>query len=174
MLQEQEFRDLMASVCAPVTVVTGYQDGLPRGATVSSVASLSLRPPMITLALDERSSLLRCLLRTKRFGVNVLAHTQDKLATIFAAHDADRFGEADWLLYNGLPRLTGAASWMECEVTRAVSGGDHRLILGTITDADVTPRATLIHFRRQFGTHSSLAVLPLSSPRTPINEGTNS
>jgi flavin reductase (DIM6/NTAB) family NADH-FMN oxidoreductase RutF len=39
-MREQEFRDLMAGVCAPVTVVTTRYRGRPFGATVSSFASL--------------------------------------------------------------------------------------------------------------------------------------
>ncbi len=39
-IEPQRFRDLMAAVCAPVTVVTTSEDGQPYGATVSSFASL--------------------------------------------------------------------------------------------------------------------------------------
>ncbi len=40
MIEQQEFRDLMSGVCAPVTVVTTTVEGAPYGATVSSFASL--------------------------------------------------------------------------------------------------------------------------------------
>lgn len=71
MINEQAFRDLMAGVCAPVTIVTTHDDG-PHGATVSAFASLSLRPPMVTVALDRASGVLARILATGRFGVNVL------------------------------------------------------------------------------------------------------
>ena len=71
MLLDQEFRDLMAGVCAPVTVITTADDDGPHGATVSSLASLSLRPALLSIALDTRSSLLARILTTGRFGVNV-------------------------------------------------------------------------------------------------------
>lgn len=53
----QEFRDLMAGgVCAPVAVITtSDDDGPPHGATVSSLASLSLQPALLSIALDHRS-----------------------------------------------------------------------------------------------------------------------
>src|SRR5580692_8084113 len=54
MIGEQGFRDLMAAVCAQVTIVTAAEGG-PFGTTVSAFASLSLRPPMITVALASRS-----------------------------------------------------------------------------------------------------------------------
>ena len=39
MIQPRQFRDLMAGVCAPVTIVTTMTNGVPHGATVSSFAS---------------------------------------------------------------------------------------------------------------------------------------
>ena len=81
---EQEFRDLMTGVCAPVTVVTTADDDGPHGATVSSFASLSLSPALVTVALDRRSALLGRILGSRRFGVNVLASSDDDLALLFA------------------------------------------------------------------------------------------
>jgi flavin reductase (DIM6/NTAB) family NADH-FMN oxidoreductase RutF len=40
----QNFLDVMAHVCTPVTVVTTIADGVPHGTTVSAFMSLSLRP----------------------------------------------------------------------------------------------------------------------------------
>ena len=97
MIDPQRFRDLMAGVCAPVTVVTTLADGAPFGATVSSFASLSLDPPLVSVAFDRGSTLLRQIQSTGRFGVNILGQAQDDLAVTFARRGADRFGVADWL-----------------------------------------------------------------------------
>jgi flavin reductase (DIM6/NTAB) family NADH-FMN oxidoreductase RutF len=51
----QNFLDVMAQVCTPVTVVTTIADGVPHGMTVSAFMSLSLRPPVIAGALDLTS-----------------------------------------------------------------------------------------------------------------------
>ncbi len=58
-IEPQRFRDLMAAVCAPVTVVTTRDDDRPHGATVSSFGSLSREPPLITVAFDHRSPTFR-------------------------------------------------------------------------------------------------------------------
>jgi flavin reductase (DIM6/NTAB) family NADH-FMN oxidoreductase RutF len=166
MILDQEFRDLMAGVCAPVTIVTALRGSQPHGATVSAVAALSLDPPMITVALDRRSGLLACISRAGRFGVNVLAQGQDDLARTFASRDADRFGTAEWYLDHGLPRLAAAASWIACELDRAVEGGDHMLLLGQVTRASRTDSAPLVYSHRVFGTHSGFA----ARPRRPIND----
>lgn len=95
MVGEHAFRDLMAAVCAQVTIVTAAEGG-PFGTTVSAFASLSLRPPMVTVALDRGSRLLEPVLRTRRFGVNVLGQGQEETARLFAQRSANRFAAADW------------------------------------------------------------------------------
>src|ERR1700730_10967432 len=106
MIGEQGFRDLMAAVCAQVTIVTAAEGG-PFGTTVSAFASLSLRPPMVTVALDGGSRLLEPVLRTGRFGVNVLGHGQEEAARLFARRSVDRFAAVEWHYDHGLPRLSG-------------------------------------------------------------------
>src|ERR1035437_821050 len=97
MIDQQRFRDLMAGVCAPVTVVTTMADGAPFGATVSSFASLSLDPPLVSVAFDRASTLLGQIQSAGRFGVNVLGHAQGDLAMTFARRGADRFAATDWV-----------------------------------------------------------------------------
>ena len=89
-MRDQMFRDLMAAVCAPVTVVTAADEAGPHGATVSAFASLSLRPPLVTVALDRRSALLARILDTRRLGVNVLGSGDDEIALRFATGHGGR------------------------------------------------------------------------------------
>jgi flavin reductase (DIM6/NTAB) family NADH-FMN oxidoreductase RutF len=160
---EQAFRDLMSAVCAPVTVVTTADDA-PFGTTVSAFASLSLRPPMITAALARGSRLLRPVLRTGRFGVNVLGHGQDETARLFAHPSADRFAAADWHYDHGLPRLSGVTGWLVCDLANAVEGGDHVLLLGAVSHSETRTAPPLVYGHRAYGTHSGFA----SRPRRPI------
>lgn len=161
MIDPQQFRELMAGVCAPVTVVTTMADDLPHGATVSSFASLSLNPPLVSVAFDRGSALLRQIQAVGRFGVNILGHAQDELAMTFARHGADRFAAADWFDDHGLPRLAGAAGWMVCELYQTVEAGDHLLLFGLVRAAssrqDLAP---LVYAHRTFGTHSRFTERP--------------
>lgn len=156
MVGEQVFRDLMAAVCAQVTIVTAAEGG-PFGTTVSAFASLSLRPPMITVALDRTSHSLEPLLRTRRFGVNVLSQEQEDAARLFARRSANRFGAVDWHYDCGLPRLSGAPGWLACDLAQAVEGGDHMLLLGTVVHAEARTAPPLVYGHRVFGTHSGFA-----------------
>ncbi|MFJ1589118.1 flavin reductase family protein [Kitasatospora albolonga] len=167
MVTERDFKDLMADVCTPVAVVTVMADGLPHGTTVGSLTSLSLRPPMVTVALAHRSRLLPKILRAERFGVNLLGAGQAGVAAAFASPAADRFDGADWCLDDGLPRLREAPGWLACGLQRYVTGGDHLLLLGLVARVSGTrDTAPLVYGRRTFGTHSAFA---RGSPR-PITD----
>lgn len=153
-----EFRELMGSVCTPVTVIsTCTPDGAAHGTTVSAFASLSLDPPMISVALDRGSILLGHARRAGRIGVNVLAHDQEPVATAFARSGADKFAGMVWGWDHGMPRLFGAAGWLVAEVDQEVPGGDHVILLGRVVAAAATPGLPLIYARRTFGSHSVLA-----------------
>ncbi len=161
MIDEQQFRDLMSGVCAPVTVVTTTVDEVPYGATVSSFASLSLDPPLISVAFDRDSSLLSQIQAAGRFGVNILSHAQDELAMVFAQRGVDRFAVADWHMEAQLPRLTDAPGWMECDLHETVEAGDHLLLFGLVRSASSrADLAPLVYANRTFGTHSRFAERP--------------
>ena len=166
MVSEQAFRDLMAGVCAPVTVVTTAESGTPYGTTVSAFASLSLDPPMVTVALDRASSVLSRILDAGRLGVNVLGGVQGDLATVFARRGVDRFAGVPWRMEHGLPRLTEAPGWMACDLESVVEGGDHLLLLARVQQCATTTAAPLVYGHRTFGTHSAFA----HRPRRPITD----
>ncbi|HEY2521058.1 MAG TPA: flavin reductase family protein [Streptosporangiaceae bacterium] len=166
MVTDDEFRSLMAGVCAPVTVVTTADADGPAGSTVSAFASLSLHPPLISVAFGRGSSLLGRIQRTGRFGVNILAHGQEDVAVVFARHGVDGFASVHWQPESGLPRLCAASGWAACELYSDVEAGDHRLLFGLITQARRSDAAPLVYADQTYGTHSEFAV---RSPR-PITD----
>ncbi|MFD7923792.1 flavin reductase family protein [Streptomyces sp. NPDC059740] len=149
------FRQAMASVATPVSVVTTLERGRPHGTTVSAFASLSMDPPMVLIALDEHSHLLAVTRRTGRLALNVLSAGQDALATAFARKGTDKFAGVDWREEAGLPRLSGAGIWLACGVEAFLPGGDHFVVAATVTDGHVDEAAApLTYHRRRFGTHT--------------------
>ena len=167
MVTDDEFRSLMAGVCAPVTVVTTTGPDGPAGSTVSAFASLSLHPPLVSVAFGLESSLLPHLQRAGRFGINILAHGQEDVAVLFARRGVDRFAAVPWRLDHGLPRLTAASGWAVCELYKDVEAGDHRLLFGLVTQASRRDgTAPLVYADQTYGTHSEFAV---RSPR-PITD----
>lgn len=154
-MDQEGFKVLMAGVPAPVTIVSTMHQGEPKGTTVSSLASLSLAPALVSIALSEGSGLLAHLRRSRRFAINLLAHDQADLALRFASSVDDRFKGIDWFVQNDLPRLAGVARYMECEIESDLRGGDHILIFGRVLDFWISETPPLIYVARRFGTHSS-------------------
>ncbi|ROP27164.1 flavin reductase family protein [Pseudokineococcus lusitanus] len=150
------FREVMAGVCTPVSVVTTLTGGAPHGTTVSAFASLSLDPPMVLVSLDRRSDLLRRLPEGGRFGLNVLGSGQAPLAAAFARKGDDKFAGVAWDVEDGAPRLAGCPGWLACTVAARVDGGDHVVVLGQVRAAAADGGAPLTYFARSFGTHRAL------------------
>ena len=145
------FRNVMASVPAPVTVVTAIAAGNAHGTTVSAFASLSLDPPMVMVALDRNSELLNILRKTGEFGVNILQADQATWAGAFAKKGSDKFEGIPWSVDHGLPRLLGTG-WIACSVAALVDGGDHVIALGAVVGVDLAATGEpLTYCQRTFG-----------------------
>ena len=149
---EANFREAMAHVSAPVSIVTTMVEGTPHGSTVSAFASLSVHPPMVLLALDNRGSLVNQIRSSGRLGLNVLASDQAELAKRFATRGiADRFSDVDWEEEHGIPRLAGITAWLRCDRVVFEPGGDHTVLLATVTTAQAQGGSGLTYYRRRFG-----------------------
>lgn len=158
---ELDFREAMAHVSAPVTIITTMVDGVPYGSTVSAFASLSVHPPMVLLALDNRGALINHIRTTLRIGVNVLSSAQGNLAVRFATRGLpNRFDGIDWVDDHGLPRLNGATAWLRCDEVTCTPGGDHTVLLGTVSAAETAGVDGLTYYQRRFGSASAATSAP--------------
>ncbi len=161
MINREILVELMSGVCTPVTIVTATAaDGEPHGSTVSSFASLSLEPPLVSFALDRTSRLLTHLEPGARVGVHILGAHQQELASRFALRGRGpgrKFDGVHWSVRAGVPYLPGCAGWTAGRVERHVHGGDHVLLIVSVERAEPTLGPPLVYARRVFGTHSLLA-----------------
>jgi flavin reductase (DIM6/NTAB) family NADH-FMN oxidoreductase RutF len=140
-----------------VTVVTTACDGRPHGTTVSSFCSLSLDPPMVLVSLDKSSELLGLICQSGCYGVNVLARHQSAIARAFARKGPDKFTGVGHEIVSGIPRIPGAAVWLQCRLAGLVDGGDHVIALGVVERAIQEPAEPLMYHDRVF---RGLAALP--------------
>lgn len=155
------FREVMAAVPAPVTILTAASDhGRPHGTTVSSFSSLSLDPPMIFAALNRDSNLLAIIRSSRRFGVNVLSSDQVPLAVNFAGKGPDKFQSVAFTLHEEVPRIAGVTGWLACDLADLIDGGDHLILVGTVLAAETVTGRPLTYHARRFGTHAALDLDP--------------
>ncbi len=132
-LDPRALRDAFGSFATGVTVITGHDSAGQRiGLTANSFTSLSLDPPLLLFCPAKTASALPGLQETRRFAINVLDLDQEAVANRFASRGVDRFAEAEWHDWDGLPVLAGAKAAFACDLHADHDGGDHRIIVGRV------------------------------------------
>jgi flavin reductase (DIM6/NTAB) family NADH-FMN oxidoreductase RutF len=152
-VNEHRFRSVLSRFASGVTVVTAVgADGVDHGMTVSAFCSLSLEPPLILVCIDHGTEMHGILQGATAFTVNVLAAEQEDLARKFSDPDDDRFEGTSYTRgANGLALLTGAAAWLECELTHRHEGGDHTIFVGRVEAAEAGEAPPLVYYRGGYG-----------------------
>ena len=102
----------------------------PRGITVNSFTSVSLRPPLVLVSV-AREARSHDQLAGRPFCVNVLGAEQELIARTFAGGPQVPVA---WERRELAPRLAGALAHLECRPWRAYDGGDHTLYLGEVVE----------------------------------------
>ncbi len=146
------FRAALRRHAAGVAVVTGIGPAGPAGVTVTSFASASLEPPLVSFSLDAGSTTWAALRTADAFGVSVLTGEQRGVAERFATKGVDRFAGRSWRIGPlGVPLLSGAAAHLACLRTDVVEIGDHVLVVGLVRHAEAFGGAPLLYHDAGYG-----------------------
>lgn len=142
---------------AGVAVITADAGEGPVGLTATSVASVSVDPPMLVFSASTRSSSTPTLIRAATVVVHLLAVDDLPLARLCATSGVDRFADRRlWSrLETGEPRFTQVRSWIRARVVERVSAGGSTVVVAEAletsrasgTDA-VTDAAPLVYHDR--------------------------
>jgi len=139
-----------------VTVVTSLAPDGPKGITVSSFISVSLKPPLILISLAKGSAMHDVLVKSDAFAVNLLAEDQKSVSDRFAGRTGpeDRFeGIKSRPGSTGAPIIEGVRAVIECRVWKVYEGGDHSLVIGEVVGAKTFGRKRpLVYFTQQYTT----------------------
>jgi flavin reductase (DIM6/NTAB) family NADH-FMN oxidoreductase RutF len=132
------FRAAFGRFPAGVAVVsTVAADGRPVGFTATSVASASMRPPLLSFNIGLTASSWPALSAAGHIGVSLLGAHQEAVARRFATSGIDRFAGTGWRLAEpGVPLLDDALAHLVCRVERRYPAGDHTLVLGLVLRAE--------------------------------------
>jgi flavin reductase (DIM6/NTAB) family NADH-FMN oxidoreductase RutF len=157
------YRDAMASVCTPVSVVTTTETDMDGGATyfgstVSAFSSLSLSPVQFIVALDNKSRLLHSLSIGSSIGLNILAGDQGALARHFATKLDDKFATVECVTMHPAPQLAHVSSWFLGTVVKMAAAGDHVVVVATVQEAAHTGKVPLLYWERRFTVPHALGV----------------
>jgi flavin reductase (DIM6/NTAB) family NADH-FMN oxidoreductase RutF len=146
-----EQRRIMSRFATGVTVVTTCGDGHQCGLTASAVASLSLNPPLILVAVDHKAHTYGCLKKNRCFAVNVLAAEQEEISRRFARTGPKEFGDLEpTTAVTGAPILRKALAYLDCRLVEVLAGGDHDIFIGEIVAGDAREGQPLMYYRGKY------------------------
>ncbi|HYH61905.1 MAG TPA: flavin reductase family protein [Solirubrobacterales bacterium] len=150
----EEFRNAMALVPTPVTVVTAPGEAEPAGATANAVASLSLDPPLMLVCLDHRSRTLGVVRSAGKFAINVLPAASEEQARVFAttAPHAEKWQGVAATERSGVPVLDDAIVWVVCELRDLLEGGDHTIVTGHVLELGTSEGDPLLFMDGEYRT----------------------
>jgi flavin reductase (DIM6/NTAB) family NADH-FMN oxidoreductase RutF len=143
-----DLRRVFRRHAAAVAVVTATFDGAPVGLLVTSLASVSATPPLVSFNVSLGSSSRPALEVAEHLGVHVLAAHQDRLADLFATKGADRFAApTSWAPGpHGVPLLAGCAATAVAAVEQRIPAGDHVIVVARLlTAATSDDEPPLVH-----------------------------
>lgn len=152
----ERFRQGFRGHAAAVALVCAPTPRGPVGVTVSSLASVSADPAMVSFSVDQRSATGGRIVESERLGVYLLTAGQAGLATAFATSGAERFTAEQgwrWQADDDLPRLAEASATLLGRRHRVVPAGASWLVLVEVDD--VLPGHAgppLLHHDRRYWT----------------------
>jgi flavin reductase (DIM6/NTAB) family NADH-FMN oxidoreductase RutF len=150
------FRAAMRHHAKGVAVITAGGDD-PVGFCATSLASVSLEPPLVCFTVGLRSASWATIETARHVMVHLLADSQADLASRFARRDAAKFGPGTrWHRDElGLPVLDDVLAWLRLELTDRSEVGDHALVIGQVIASRHAPAGTarpLVHLGGEFVT----------------------
>jgi flavin reductase (DIM6/NTAB) family NADH-FMN oxidoreductase RutF len=146
------FRDALGQFATGVAFVAAIPGGEPAGLVVNSLASVSLDPPLLAFCPARSSITWARMRRAGRFGISILGRRHQAFARRATPPGAERFTGIDWQRSpTGVPLLTDALAWLECELVAEHPAGDHWIVVGRVEDLRISEGSdTLVFFAGAF------------------------
>ncbi|GAA5204963.1 flavin reductase family protein [Streptomyces thinghirensis] len=127
-------RRTLAGFATGLSVVAAEIDGQIVGMPANSLASVSLDPPLVSLAFAHTSTTWPILRRAPRWGISVLGEAQAHVLQDLRRPAAERFGGIEMHIDDGAAFVLGALATITVTPRTAVEAGDHTLVLLEVKD----------------------------------------
>ena len=156
-LDSEMFRSAMSQLPTGVVAITALRGDAPLGFVVGSFVSISLEPPLVGFFVAHTSTTWPEMSGAGTFCASVLAHHHHHhVRARFSQKGVDRFANQSWKpAPSGAPILDGALAWIDCELERTMTVGDHDLVVGRVTNVGSGDASLpMLFFRRSYGVFS--------------------
>ena len=138
-LDPEQLRHAMRAWTTGVAIVTAAHAGQRYGMTVNSFTSISLEPPLISIALRQLTHTHELVERSGEFAITILAAHQGSLSDRFAGkipEITDRFeGVETGRLLIDAPLIKGGMAYFNCRVVNTIPVGENTLFIAEVIAA---------------------------------------
>lgn len=150
-INPRELRNALGHFPSGITVVTTVHEGVTYGMTANSFVSVSLEPPLVLVAADNRTKFHEKALESCRYGVSVLSEEQGPLSDHFAGRKLKEDVEIPFVWQDGMPLLDGAVAHFVCRVVDAHPAGDHTLHIARVEYLNYQDGNPLLFYTGDYG-----------------------
>ena len=126
-------RHTLAGFVTGLAVVAAEIDGRMVGMPANSLGSVSLDPPLVSLAFAHTSTTWPVLQRAKRWGISVLGEEQLHVLQDLRRPTAERFSGVEMDVDDGAAFVRGALATITVTPHDTIQAGDHALVLLEVT-----------------------------------------
>jgi flavin reductase (DIM6/NTAB) family NADH-FMN oxidoreductase RutF len=126
-------RRALAGFATGLSVVAAEVDGQIVGMPVNSLTSVSLEPPLVSIAFARTSTTWPVLHRALRWGISILGEEQTAVFERVRLPAADRFQGVEVVTDDGAVFVQGALATIAVTPRTVIDAGDHVLVLLDVT-----------------------------------------
>ena len=137
-------------------MVTTLVDGVDYSMTANSFASVCLDPPLVMISVERETQFHEAVMAAGVWAVSVLAAHHGPLALAMAKRGRPPGHQLDGIAVSrgpsGMALLAEGLAHVECHTTQVIRGGDHDVLLGSVTHSDVAndSGSPLVYWNREF------------------------
>lgn len=146
-----QFRSIMRSLAAGVTVITTSHEGNLHGMTATAFSSVSAEPPTVLIVVNRSTRTHPLLSASGRFAVNALSESQQGISQRFAGKTDNQFDNIPYSVSeSGVPIIRGCVASIECETLHEVDIGTHTIFIGKVVKGCFSEMRPLIYHDGQY------------------------
>jgi flavin reductase (DIM6/NTAB) family NADH-FMN oxidoreductase RutF len=138
-LDPEKLRHAMRAWTTGVAIVTSIYEGRQYGMTVNSFTSISLEPPLISVALKQLTHTHELVVKSGMFSVTILTAAQKELSDRFAGklpQITNRFeGVQIETISLDSPVFRDGMAYFDCRVMSSMPDGENTLFIAEVLDA---------------------------------------
>lgn len=144
-------RDAFGRFATGITVITTPSEDGPVGITANSFSSLSLDPALVLWSPSKGSFRFKYFEAAPNFAIHILADHQAHVCEGFA-RDKHAFEGLDMETNaHGVPLINNCLARLECRHVATHPGGDHVIVVGQVTNAQINQGNALGFFAGKYG-----------------------